>query len=179
MGEWGYGVGEREGRRGCYEAVGGGRDSVHRGIWMLLGGKGGGGWWMGGVTVRIRYFLLCPFSAFRKLWRWGFGNPRLWISAMTSPHQIDPSDIVGASDGEWLCFVSLFRVKSLWVGTQAIVPLSPPPPPHFISRRLLSLSPAQRSLTVSPTHPHLHVSWTTGRLHSLCEYDRICSLLRH
>ncbi len=39
MGEWGYGVGERE---GCYGIV-------HRGIWKLLGRKGGGrgGGWVG------------------------------------------------------------------------------------------------------------------------------------
>ncbi len=72
-GEWGYGVGERE---GCYGSCRGGTGLCIEGFGMLLGGKGGGrgGGWVGGCDGRDS--ILPPFvrifSAFSKAWEMGF-----------------------------------------------------------------------------------------------------------
>jgi len=77
MGEWGYGVGERE---GCYGSCRGGTGLCVEGFGMLLGWEWRGeGWWMGGCDGRDSiYFPLCThfFLLFRKLGRWGGGKPR-------------------------------------------------------------------------------------------------------
>ncbi len=77
MGEWGYGVGEREGAEGgCYGSCRGGTGLCIEGFGSCWAGRAGGGVVDGrvGVMVGIRYFplLYAFFLLFRKLGRWGF-----------------------------------------------------------------------------------------------------------
>ncbi len=63
---------------------------------MLLGGEWRGeGWWMGGCDGRDSIYFLLLYAFFSAFSKDGvLGNPEgKCISAMTSPHQIDPSDI--------------------------------------------------------------------------------------